>query len=348
MLPILPASGYANALLSLKHTGRCEFRLSEELFDFDFPGHYARQIKSIAVTIPAVIGPYQNVNATLSQLSNRTLLQPDLQGVAYLLDENAVAQPGPDIVRVDWRPREQIAISRGVNDTGTFELNFRDERYLPFEGTGAVSTWRLEMLRSGNRFDLDTVSDVILNVRYTAVNGGEQFRNDTVTALNAQGFQYRGFRMASLKHEHATEWYRFLNPLQGQIFHELRFTVDADVFPANLTNHALTTVTARADIGTVNVGVLQWQMSLDPGVANQIVLDFDATDVLHHALAGGSGLGEWLLRVDRSSIPAALRAKNPDSTDAIEDIGGQAHYLLDGNELRNVTLAIGFTADIVF
>jgi hypothetical protein len=26
-----------------------------------------------------------------------------------------------------------------------FELNFRDERYLPFEGAGAISTWQLEL-----------------------------------------------------------------------------------------------------------------------------------------------------------------------------------------------------------
>lgn len=345
----VPDSTYANALLTLKHTGRCEFRLSEEMFDFDFPGHYARQIKSIAVTIPALAGPYQNVNATLSQLSNRTLLQPDPLGVAYLLDENNVAaQTGRGAVRVDWRAREQIAISRGINDTGTFELNFNDDRYLPFEGTGAVSTWRLEMPRSSNRFNLDTVSDVIFNIRYTAVNGGDQFRNDVLAALNARGFQYSGFRMASLKNEHATEWHRFLNPPQGQLFHELRFTIDSDVFPANLANHALTRVIARADIATVNIGTLRWQISLDPGSAKQIVLDFDGTDVLHHELAGGDGLGEWLLRVDRSSIPTELRVQNSDGTEAVENIGGKPHYRLNRDELRNVTLAIEFAADIVF
>jgi hypothetical protein len=32
-------------------------------------------------------------------------------------------------------------------DAGMFELNFRDERYLPFEGAGAISEWRLEFLQ---------------------------------------------------------------------------------------------------------------------------------------------------------------------------------------------------------
>jgi hypothetical protein len=34
---------------------------------------------------------------------------------------------------------QSIATSHAQNDSGMFELNFRDERYLPFEGAGAIS-----------------------------------------------------------------------------------------------------------------------------------------------------------------------------------------------------------------
>jgi Tc toxin complex TcA C-terminal TcB-binding domain len=34
---------------------------------------------------------------------------------------------------------QSIATSSAQNDSGMFELNFRDERYLPFEGAGAIS-----------------------------------------------------------------------------------------------------------------------------------------------------------------------------------------------------------------
>lgn len=40
---------------------------------------------------------------------------------------------------------QSIATSGGQNDSGLFELNFRDERYLPFEGAGAISRWRIEL-----------------------------------------------------------------------------------------------------------------------------------------------------------------------------------------------------------
>ena len=34
---------------------------------------------------------------------------------------------------------QSIATSTAQNDDGLFELNFRDDRYLPFEGSGAIS-----------------------------------------------------------------------------------------------------------------------------------------------------------------------------------------------------------------
>ena len=37
-----------------------------------------------------------------------------------------------------YAAREAIATSSGQNDSGLFELNFRDERYLPFEFHGAM------------------------------------------------------------------------------------------------------------------------------------------------------------------------------------------------------------------
>ncbi|MEO1510295.1 MAG: hypothetical protein AAFU84_21890, partial [Cyanobacteria bacterium J06633_23] len=76
------------AFLDLKTTGRCQFRLNELLFDRDFPGHYFRIIKSISISIPAVVGPYQTVKATLTQTGHQTLLAPDIGAVEFLLGNN--------------------------------------------------------------------------------------------------------------------------------------------------------------------------------------------------------------------------------------------------------------------
>jgi hypothetical protein len=71
---------------------------------------------------------------------------------------------------------QAIVTSTGREDSGLFELNFRDERYLPFEGTGAISRWRIQLPRDTNRFDLGSVRDVIFHFRYTAREGGEALR----------------------------------------------------------------------------------------------------------------------------------------------------------------------------
>lgn len=74
------------------------------------------------------------------------------------------------------RVREQVALSTGLNDNGLFTLNFdTDERYLPFEYTGAVSRWRLAFPNpAAQAAMLNSLSDVIVHVRYTARNAGGQ------------------------------------------------------------------------------------------------------------------------------------------------------------------------------
>jgi hypothetical protein len=153
------------ALEELKRTGACDFYLSEALFDYDFPGHYARKVKSISLSIPAVVGPYQNVKATLTQTQNWIATNNQFAGTKYLLgldQKSPTPPPANSGVRVGWASDQQIALSRGMDDSGLFTLDFHDERYLPFEGTGVVSNWHLEMPLETNRFDFAQLSDVII------------------------------------------------------------------------------------------------------------------------------------------------------------------------------------------
>tara|TARA_R110002096_G_scaffold427566_1_gene638370 strand:- start:309 stop:974 length:666 start_codon:yes stop_codon:yes gene_type:complete len=156
-------------LQGLKKTGKCTFELTERLFDLDFPGHYDRKIRSISISIPAMVGPYQNLQASLRQTSHSRLLKPDLQGVDFLLDKTEV-NPGDQVLRSSSTPSQSVAISRGVNDSGIFELDFGDERHIPFEGTGAVSNWEFEIRpESLKNIDTDSISDLIINLNYSAL-----------------------------------------------------------------------------------------------------------------------------------------------------------------------------------
>jgi hypothetical protein len=200
------------AVLMLKQNGECYFDLPEAIFDMDFPNHYMRRTKSISLSIPCVSGPYTSVSCTLTLLSNRIRQETGVEGgYAYTGLEDGRFQHNIGAI-------QSIATSSAQNDSGLFELNFRDERYLPFEGAGAVSSWRLELPRTFRQFDYDTISDVVLHVRYTARDGGailrEAVEEQLTTALNTmvlEEAERTGLdRLISLRQEFPTEWSRFL------------------------------------------------------------------------------------------------------------------------------------------
>jgi hypothetical protein len=112
------------ALLQLRRTGRCTVRLPEELFDLDGPGHYFRRIKSVAVSIPCLTGPYTSVNCTL------TLLKSSVRTTPILRDDRYAREDAEDDRFSDYYGSLQsIVTSSTQNDSGLFETNLRDERY---------------------------------------------------------------------------------------------------------------------------------------------------------------------------------------------------------------------------
>ena len=169
------------ALLSLKSTGTCQINVPEAIFDLDHPGQYMRRHKSVSLSIPCVAGPYTSVSCTLTLLSNKYRNTVSLNGLPY-----AEQQQNETRFTYNAGAVESIATSTAVDDGGLFELSFRDERYLPFEGTGAVATWQLTMPANFRQFNYMTITDVILHLRYTARDGGSNFTNTVSTALQTQ------------------------------------------------------------------------------------------------------------------------------------------------------------------
>jgi hypothetical protein len=196
------------ALLGLKATGTCEVTLPEWLFDLDGPGHYLRRIKTVSLSIPAVAGPYTSVNCTL------TLLKSSLRKSPSAEDEYR-RQGGDDSRFIDYVGAVQsIVTSSGREDGGLFETNLRDERFLPFEGAGAESTWRLELPSEFRQFDYDTISDVVLRVRYTARQGGDPLKQLAVENLQEVVGEADEAGLAllfNLRHDFPNEWSAFVN-----------------------------------------------------------------------------------------------------------------------------------------
>jgi hypothetical protein len=168
-------------LQKLRETGSCEFEVPEVLFDLDFPGHYFRRIKGVRLTIPCVTGPHTSVSATLS------LVGSNFRRDATIADADEYPYQGADDPRFVHDPVgiQSIATGTAQGDSGLFEFNFRDERYLPFEGAGAVSRWRLELPDSTRQFDYHTISDVVVQMSYTARQAGGLLKMGAEVAIRA-------------------------------------------------------------------------------------------------------------------------------------------------------------------
>jgi hypothetical protein len=149
---------------------------------------------------------------TLSLLQHKYRVQ-DLSSGKYEQTEDSDPR-----FRTHRIPISSIAISHGQQDSGTFQLNFQDERYIPFEGAGAISTWRLELPTAVKQFDYNSITDVILHMRYTAVNGSlalKKAASDFVTSFqkSAEDLSISNglCTMFDLKYDFANEWFGFMN-----------------------------------------------------------------------------------------------------------------------------------------
>lgn len=113
-------------LTQLLEQGHCEIVLSQDYFDRDalLRANYCRRIKSVGLTIACPVGPYEPVHARLTLSSSK--LQRIEDGV---LEEDTSARPA-------------FTTSRGLEDTGMFDSNLRDERLLWLEGAGVTRPTR--------------------------------------------------------------------------------------------------------------------------------------------------------------------------------------------------------------
>jgi hypothetical protein len=239
------------ALIQLRETGRCFLRLPEEIFDLDYPGHYFRRIKSVSLTLPCVVGPYTTISCTLRLLKNSLRINTANGDDGYPRNTDDQGFPTTDERFVENNiPVKAIATSTGQNDSGIFELNFRDERYLPFEGAGTISEWSLELFNDlpannpdpGNpdfgrplrQFDYSTITDAILHVKYTAREDAGPFKNGAIAHLRdyfSQADATPALRMLNLRQEFPSQWHRFLNPTAPAEDNVLELPLSASLFP---------------------------------------------------------------------------------------------------------------------
>lgn len=218
------------ALLQLRTTGSCLVTIPEEVFDLDCPGHFFRRAKSIAVTIPCVTGPYTSVNCTLT-LQKSTIRISNDPAASY-------ARSGSNDLRFNdyFGALQSVVTSSAQSDSGLFDTNLNDERYLPFEAVGvAGSQWQLSLPADLPQFDFDTITDVILHIRYTARDGGKVLKTAAVKNLEAvikKAKMAGSVRLFSMRHEFPSQWAKFSGTAPGALVpYGLGFTLLIQHYP---------------------------------------------------------------------------------------------------------------------
>jgi len=339
------------ALIELRETGKCYVSLPEELFDLDFQGHYFRRIKSVSLSIPCIAGPFTTVNCSLRLLSNTTRINTSMNSEGNYEHENDEGLwIDDDRFRTSHVPVTSIATSTGQNDAGMFEFNFRDERYLPFEGAGAISDWEIELSteKELRQFDYSTISDVILHLKYTARENGGLFKEKAVTyikdfIMNTAELADQPFmRMFSMKHEFPTEWHKFLYPAIEGGEQVLSFTIGKERFPFFAQERDIVVMKIEAFAKCTQAGDYHMILSYinfdeDTVTSSQITMpQNDSYGGLNKATINVNDAGLNLEELDVTG-EMSLKVKfstSPDYTslatkpDEVEDIFLVAHYKL--------------------
>ena len=254
------------ALLTLQITGSATVSVPEWLYDRDCPGHYLRRIRGMALSIPSVVGPYTPLNCTASLLASSVRTSPLLANGSYGRSTGQADDRFADY----FGSGDVIVTSGGVNDGGMFEPNVRDERFWPFEGAGAISTWRLSLPAVLRAFDYGTISDVILHIRYTARDAGDPLAaaatKELIAMLDAAG-ESRQSVMFALKYDYPSEWSAFVNgagdfaaAVTRQMFpyavqSARTLTIDGLTLYADGGSGAVVSVTPAADLAALSAGL---------------------------------------------------------------------------------------------
>lgn len=302
------------ALIRLRTTGRCTVRLPESLFDMDGPGHYFRRIKTVALSIPCITGPYVSVNCTLR------LLKSSIRKTQILKNGGYTREDAEDDRFDDYFGSLQaIVTSTAQHDSGLFETNLRDERYLPFENSGVISEWQLELpadpsKEDPSQFDYETISDVIFHIRYTAREGGNLLRDGAkkhVKELMKDEQAGGSVRLFSVHHEFPTEWAKFksqtLPPNQG---FELVLDLHPEHYPfwsrGRLNHVTRVDVFARSTQSPIPESMAIGSMD-NSNNAKKVALSKDVVlgDLLHWSSDAGvpeKPEGEWKLFSDVNTI----------------------------------------------
>ncbi|MFX1294958.1 MAG: beta/gamma crystallin-related protein [Promethearchaeota archaeon] len=319
------------AMIQLRTHGKATFTTCMEWFDRDFPGHYQRIIKSVRFSLLALVGPGTNVNTTLSTHDNSIV----------------VVNPDTDPITI---PRGQsVALSGASNSSGLFDLTYRDERYLPFEGSGVAVTWEIEIPKASNKFDFETIIDVILTIDYTALSDPD-YKRQIIEQLTSR---VELMMPISARTSFPDAWYHFHNPIftiPGNHLepYTLVFNITRAMFPPNEEDHRLESVKLKFNLGDLNARIpFNIKYTSEDGKVGEISKStgIDGTLSIGNLLKRFSPFGQWEIKIDRDCAPESLWARDDEGNSLMVDQDTEIP-ILNTEKITNLIIGLSYEANL--
>lgn len=290
-----------------RRTGKMEFETRIEDFDKAYLGTHGRRIRSIEVEVEGMLPP-SGVKGTLTNGGISRYRTPNINKIKFRI-----------------QPRETLVLSeyRIKGDTMIFPA---DPRKLEvFEGAGVAGSWILEIPRSSNDLDFNSITDVRLAFYYHTC-----FDELLAAAVKAQLATFAGITFRSrtipLRWAFPDAFFHFQDT--GQ----LAFLLDPFYFPFNELNPKIRHLTMLV-ITEPDVDPSGWNIRLGvPAHPDTIVASpnpqGEVTVVGGHPwqpLEAGTAIGDYLIEIREGENPSL-----------VED------GVLNLNKIRNIALILEY------
>ncbi|MEQ5857164.1 neuraminidase-like domain-containing protein [Halomonas sp. EF61] len=323
-------------LIRLRTEGVADFALSEALFDFDFPGHYCRRIKTLELSLPPYDDyAFEEIHAVITQTSNKILRLPTEAGLNYMLDGSG--DPG-DAIWQDWRANQTTSLSRRAKADGAFIEYFGDgEKLQRFEGTGAVSRWQYRLPATTNQFDFSTIEDLTLTLRYTALDAGANYRKKVEKALSGQ--RYVAALMLNMVVGFADQWAAFIADTSSTQRQTLVFPLGRALFPPHASDLVVDEVLlylATGDDIQLPVSAQFVELTIASRPPQPVTTTGNAGKIDLAKLPQAETIGDWQLSFDLKAMATEPRLSQ------LLDASGH----ISDDALDNVLLSVRFTASV--
>jgi hypothetical protein len=226
---------------------------------------------------------------------------------------------------------QSVATSTCQEDSGLFNLDFRDERYLPFEGTGVLGTWQLELPKAFPQFDHDSISDVVLHIRYTARDGGSSLA-DVVRQiqLDELGSMLNAARKQGLFQAYSLEqaFYPAWNQLTTSADAKTTITLTQSSLPYFTRGHGTTidglVLFAQVDVAALGTAPLPTQIKISVNSQTATVLNQDPNGIAGRFMGTYSGV---MVTLD-TAFSIQLAGLGAEAIAALQDTVILIHYSL--------------------